>query len=289
MSFSPAIREAAALLKKWGVPVAVHGQAERNGRPYEFTPLGVVAHHTASNRNSSESATRNVIINGRSDVKGPLSQFFVARDGTVDVITFGRANHAGLGGPWRSIPRHSGNRYLVGVEVDNNGTNEPYPPEQLRNARLVYAALLIALKRDENWLLGHKEWAPGRKIDPKLNMDREREAVARVIAEKLAPPKPPTEVNDEYVVKKGDTLWGIASRFNTSVEWLVRVNKLHDADELRVGQKLRIPGKRTHTVAAGDTLWSISRKYDASLTDLARLNGIGDVSDLQIGQVLRLP
>ena len=43
-----------------------------------------------------------------------------------------------------------------------------------------------------------------------------------------------------YVVKKGDTLTKIANKFNTTVEKLVKLNKIKDKNKLKVGQKLRV-------------------------------------------------
>ena len=44
-----------------------------------------------------------------------------------------------------------------------------------------------------------------------------------------------------YIVKKGDTLWEIAKRFNTTVDEIVRVNGIENPDVLDVGQKIFIP------------------------------------------------
>jgi LysM repeat protein len=44
-----------------------------------------------------------------------------------------------------------------------------------------------------------------------------------------------------YVVQKGDSLAGIASRFNSTVEDIVKTNNLPDANTIRVGQQLEIP------------------------------------------------
>lgn len=48
-----------------------------------------------------------------------------------------------------------------------------------------------------------------------------------------------TEDSLQYVVKKGDTLYGIARRFNTTVELVRKVNNLQ-SDNLSVGQKLKV-------------------------------------------------
>lgn len=44
-----------------------------------------------------------------------------------------------------------------------------------------------------------------------------------------------------YLVKPGDSVWGIASRFKIDQDALMRANKLADARKLRAGMKLVIP------------------------------------------------
>lgn len=45
----------------------------------------------------------------------------------------------------------------------------------------------------------------------------------------------------EYVVKKGDTLSGIAKRYNTNYQALAQYNRIADPNRIYVGQKIRIP------------------------------------------------
>ncbi len=54
-----------------------------------------------------------------------------------------------------------------------------------------------------------------------------------------------------YAVQDGDTLYGIASRLNTTVEVLIRLNPMKDTNRLLVGQELIVPaaGATTATVA----------------------------------------
>jgi len=51
-----------------------------------------------------------------------------------------------------------------------------------------------------------------------------------------------------YVVRRGETLTGLARRFRTSPDVLRQLNRL-EQDELTVGQRLRVP-----KVAAADSL-----------------------------------
>ena len=44
-----------------------------------------------------------------------------------------------------------------------------------------------------------------------------------------------------YIVKKGDTLWEIAKKYNTTIDEIVRVNGIEDPDVINVGQKIFIP------------------------------------------------
>ncbi|QPA33035.1 LysM peptidoglycan-binding domain-containing protein [Anoxybacillus caldiproteolyticus] len=43
-----------------------------------------------------------------------------------------------------------------------------------------------------------------------------------------------------YIVKKGDTLTAIAKKYNTTVQNLVKLNKIKNPDLILVGQKLRL-------------------------------------------------
>jgi len=111
-----------------------------------------------------------VIIEGRSDLSGPLSQLYLDGDGTWYVVAAGRANHAGRG----SYAGLVGNYYWLGVEAEDGGDGY-WLPEQLE----AYRAGTVAILRYTAWqyLCGHKEYAlpPGRKVDPAgLDMDHER-------------------------------------------------------------------------------------------------------------------
>lgn len=89
-----------------------------------------------------------------------------------------------------------------------------------------------------------------------------------------------------YIVGKGDTLYSIAKKFDTSVNKIKELNGLSN-NMLSVGQKLIIPigEETTYVVKAGDTLYSIAREYNISVDELKRLNNLSG-NTLKIGQIL---
>ena len=101
--------------------------------------------------------------------------------------------------------------------------------------------------------------------------------------------------NNNYVVKKGDTLWGISNQFGVSVTELASINQVN-AETLKIGQILKIPAKQGsnpdnmfyYTVKKGDTLYSIAKIYGTTVQAIKNINYL-DTNQLYIGQVLRIP
>lgn len=46
-----------------------------------------------------------------------------------------------------------------------------------------------------------------------------------------------------YVIGKGDTFWNLAKKYNTTVDDLIKINKIEDPEHIEEGQKLIIPGR----------------------------------------------
>lgn len=103
----------------------------------------------------------------------------------------------------------------------------------------------------------------------------------------------------DYVVKAGDTLLGIALAFDVSVAAIQQLNDLADSSLIRAGQTLKIPNAKTqpdesamwslHIVQPGDTLSAIAVRYDVKVVDLTRVNEIADAAAIQVGQKLIIP
>lgn len=163
-----------ALRAEDGLRVVETNGWETRGYDELTNPLvGAMFHHTATPIGVDDDAPLHTIIYGRSDLPGPIANVMVGRDGTAYVVASGKANHAGLGGPWRGVPLNDGNRHIFGLEVVNNGVGEEWTDTVLDAVDRVFAAVLRHIEKDESWVLGHKEWTT-RKIDPSLNMDAYR-------------------------------------------------------------------------------------------------------------------
>ena len=111
------------------------------------------------------------------------------------------------------------------------------------------------------------------------------------VGQRLIIPLPSIESsNNTYVVKKGDTLYSIANKYNVSVDNLKNTNNLNN-NNLSIGQTLIIPSSMsylTYTVVPGDSLYSIARTYGTTVSEIESLNNLS-TSILSVGQQLLLP
>ena len=113
--------------------------------------------------------------------------------------------------------------------------------------------------------------------------------------------QPPRALTVSHRVGRGETLSTIAARYHTSVDAIMRANRIRSANRIWPGQRLEIPvrggstaaraaadpGAATYTVSRGDTLSDIARRHRTSVDRLKQLNAL--TSDaLTPGQVLRL-
>lgn len=151
-------------LRAGGLPVVEEPGWQRRGTGGTFTPIGVLLHHTAGPTDGDLPSLR-IVRDGRPGLAGPLAQLMLSRSGYFHVVAAGRANHAGVGAG-RFVPNGDGNRYLIGIEAESVGTRDDWTLEQRVNYPRGVAALCRAMRVGEGNVLGHKEWAPTRKIDP---------------------------------------------------------------------------------------------------------------------------
>lgn len=182
------------------------------------------------------------------------------------------------------------------------------------------SATHTVVKGDSLWSISRKygvsvaELAAANKLSPSATLRLDQKLVVPAKAASSPAAAATSDAANTYEVKAGDTLGAIARREGTTVAALRTANNL-SGDNLRVGQKLVIPGNAaplsassaaasapsasasaapragssTHTVVAGETLGAIARTYGVRVGEIATLNNITDPAKLRVGQVLRLP
>lgn len=162
-----------------------------------FSPVGVIDHHDGG-APTGDMPSLGVLINGRSDLPGPLCQVGLGRSGTAYIVAGGRANHGGQGA-WNGA---SGNSKFFGIEAANDG-RQPWPDVQVAAYHRLNAALLsLTPNRSAEWLCAHREYATpaGRKPDPHtLDMNWMRARAAEILAG-ITPAPIPIEEDEDYMV-----------------------------------------------------------------------------------------
>lgn len=117
----------------------------------------------------------------------------------------------------------------------------------------------------------------------------------RILAELAEIPRSEWAQMREYTVKSGDTLGGIALRFDMTVAELKKLNKLK-SNLIRINQVLAVTsgnaqdipeGGNLHRVQAGESLSVIAQRYGVSVRSLRAVNDLGRY--LQIGEQLVIP
>lgn len=100
------------------------------------------------------------------------------------------------------------------------------------------------------------------------------------------------------IVERGDTLSQIAMEYNTSYEYLAKINNIPNPNLIYVGQRIVVPilenneihdtSHRLYIVECGNTLTGISREFGVSIESIVRLNDIANPNLIYVGQILRI-
>ena len=107
------------------------------------------------------------------------------------------------------------------------------------------------------------------------------------------PSIPSTNIPSTYTVKKGDNLYDIAKKYNTTVSELKTLNNL-TTNNLSIGQILKLPSEKNqeqsniYIVKPGDTLYRIALQNNTTIDALKSLNNLTN-NILTIGQTLLIP
>jgi membrane-bound lytic murein transglycosylase D len=165
------------------------------------------------------------------------------------------------------------------------------------------------LKKASTLKVSQKLTIPGSGVRPRVaEKPSSRSAAAKPIGVSGGTVK--------YKVKKEDTLWTLANRYNTTVDALLAINNLSDSSTIRVGQTILVPksndsglkgkgaaanavdtGKTgstgdsdaasvTYIVQKNDSLYVIAQKYGVSYRDIMQWNNIKDHRKIKPGDRL---
>jgi membrane-bound lytic murein transglycosylase D len=113
-------------------------------------------------------------------------------------------------------------------------------------------------------------------------------------------------------VRRGDTLWHIAQKFDVTLGDLRAWNGLSRREGIQAGQRLVLqpnldqparvkavdlsddspPAKRpkrlTYRVKRGDTLWALSKNFNVPISEIRKWNGLSRTGTIRSGQRLVL-
>ncbi|MFD3573840.1 N-acetylmuramoyl-L-alanine amidase [Streptomyces sp. NPDC058644] len=215
-----------AQLRKWGVKYAEYSNWKTHNRHAAtgktFGPVnGFMVHHTGSDSKDQRALLRN----GVAGLPGPLSHFGLAQDGTVHLIGWGRANHAGLGDPdvLAAVRSESygdrppadnqatvdGNDCFYGVEIWYSGSH-PMTSAQYTALRKLSAAICDFHDWSAKSVIGHGEWGspgkwdPGHKPGQMMDMAKVRKDIAATLSGQTDKPSPPVDTRpDKWLAVSG--------------------------------------------------------------------------------------
>ena len=96
---------------------------------------------------------------------------------------------------------------------------------------------------------------------------------------------------EEYTIGEGENLTTVSRKIGASLDTLVSVNKISNANKLSPGQKIIIPNRNglLHTINENEKIEEVAEKYDIQLNRILAFNKIENISDIKIGDDIFLP
>ena len=282
----------ATIARETGFPVVeVPGWTTRGHGPLGNHVGVIVCHHTAGpepERTASNYPSLAVVRDGRPGLEGPLAHYGIGFDATIYVFAAGLAYHAGTGG-WRGL---SGNSVALGIEAEDSGDGD-WTAAQLDCYPRLLAVICRFLGLDAGWICGHKEWAPGRKVDPAgIDMNGLRQRVAGYLANPntihrgstSAPAPAPHVPGGIESMAFNDTFTTRYNRQLSVADYMAwtdfRLNEIYRALLEPGSQPSRIPGDKNTTnlrdAVMDSTAWSniTMREVFALKAAVASLGGV---------------
>ncbi len=144
--------------------------------------------------------------------------------------------------------------------------------------------------------VGQQLLIPGYKA-PAASVTTNQEATTNSAADI---PRTAVENSDvTHIVQPGDTLSGIAQAYGIEAATITSANNIANGNQLRVGQKLIIPGiseldaararGRVHIIQSGESLTEIALLYNVTAQEIIDFNSISNPDTIYVGQQLIIP
>lgn len=148
--------------------------------------------------------------------------------------------------------------------------------------------IYIVKKGDSLWSISNKYGTSVDALKKANNLTSNILSIGQILV--IPSSSVPGSTKVTYIVQKGDSLWVIANKYDTTVDKIKSANNL-TSNLLSIGQVLVIPSTSsftTYIVQKGDSLWLIANKYNTTVDNIKKLNNLSS-NLLNIGQKLLLP
>ncbi len=93
-----------------------------------------------------------------------------------------------------------------------------------------------------------------------------------------------------HVVKKGETLWSIANKYDINIDTLIGANDISNMNEIQPGEEITIlPVKGIlYNIGPGENIEKIAKKFEISKEKIINYNNIEDPNKVKEGKTLLL-
>lgn len=188
----------------------------------------IVTHHAAAKNCDAKTIHGWHLNNGWSGIG---YHFVVRKDGTIE-----------RGRPIDKVGAHcSGhNSDTIGICFEGNFQEEKMSDVQLKAGQELIAYLLDLYKLKKSDVVGHRDLmatsCPGKNF-PFADMVNGADKVLNTDSKTTTTT---TSKSTTHTVKKGDTLYSLAKKYNTTVDKLAKLNNLKFPYTLTIGKKLKL-------------------------------------------------
>lgn len=188
----------------------------------KMTPKGIILHHSGGTFNGSVAWVLNPVskVSYHCIVNENGDRTILASD---DKICW----HAGRSS-FKNVS--SCNNYMLGIAVSGDTTKRLLTNEEVESVAQWCIKKMKAYGFGLDFVTTHREVSPGRKNDVDIRAENQiKDRIKQLVS-----------FNINYEVGRGDTLFSISKRFNTTIDAVIKLNNLKSSI-LTIGQKLMIP------------------------------------------------